>query len=246
MLPLKWTPTYTRQRFCVGPSNQDAWQWIERWPWAVSHVWLYGPAGCGKTHMAHIWAQVHHAAWISLGNDGWQDVWEQALREGASAVVMDDLHRVISQHKEKNQEPKDGPSWARLRHRSQQLVTVWNEAQAADMTVLWVSRMGPVGWPAVSEDWTSRMKAMYSVAVHMPDDSVWQQVLVKAFADVGVRLRPGWIRYLIAHLPRHGSAVAYAVHLLERLGPRVPLTMGWVRQAVAEITAALQGDSCGP
>jgi len=42
--------------FVVSDSNRDAVAWLDRWPdWPGSALAVYGPAGCGKTHLAHVW-----------------------------------------------------------------------------------------------------------------------------------------------------------------------------------------------
>ena len=56
--PLTWgTRRRTaREDFLPAPSNAAALAWIERWPdWPGPALALYGPAGCGKTHLASIW-----------------------------------------------------------------------------------------------------------------------------------------------------------------------------------------------
>ena len=42
--------------FVVSDSNRDAVAWLDRWPdWPNGVLAVYGPAGCGKTHLAHVW-----------------------------------------------------------------------------------------------------------------------------------------------------------------------------------------------
>lgn len=42
--------------FVVSASNRDAVAWLDRWPdWPGPALAIYGPAGCGKTHLAHVW-----------------------------------------------------------------------------------------------------------------------------------------------------------------------------------------------
>jgi chromosomal replication initiation ATPase DnaA len=42
--------------FVVSESNQDAVAWLDRWPdWPGAALAVYGPPGCGKTHLAHVW-----------------------------------------------------------------------------------------------------------------------------------------------------------------------------------------------
>ena len=42
--------------FVVSDSNRDAVAWMDRWPdWPNGILAVYGPPGCGKTHLAHVW-----------------------------------------------------------------------------------------------------------------------------------------------------------------------------------------------
>lgn len=42
--------------FVVSDSNRDAVAWLDRWPdWPSGILAVYGPPGCGKTHLAHVW-----------------------------------------------------------------------------------------------------------------------------------------------------------------------------------------------
>ena len=42
--------------FLVAPSNAEAVAWLDRWPsWPAPALTLYGPDGCGKTHLGHVW-----------------------------------------------------------------------------------------------------------------------------------------------------------------------------------------------
>ncbi|MCY4503228.1 MAG: DNA replication protein, partial [Alphaproteobacteria bacterium] len=42
--------------FLVADSNAEAVAWIDRWPdWPAPALTVWGPAGAGKTHLAHVW-----------------------------------------------------------------------------------------------------------------------------------------------------------------------------------------------
>jgi chromosomal replication initiation ATPase DnaA len=54
--------------FVVSASNRDAVAWLDRWPdWPDSVLAIYGPAGCGKTHLAHVWQARSHAGFLDPG-----------------------------------------------------------------------------------------------------------------------------------------------------------------------------------
>src|SRR6185312_11769567 len=57
VLDLGHRPAMGREDFWVAPGNQDAVDWIDRWPaWPGHALALFGPAGCGKTHLAQVFA----------------------------------------------------------------------------------------------------------------------------------------------------------------------------------------------
>ena len=51
-----------REDFIVAPCNARAVDRIDAWPeWVDPVQYIYGPAGCGKSHLASVWMQRHAA-----------------------------------------------------------------------------------------------------------------------------------------------------------------------------------------
>ncbi len=49
-------PALGRADFLVSPVNQEAVEWIDRWPgWTAHALVLTDPAGAGKSHFAEVW-----------------------------------------------------------------------------------------------------------------------------------------------------------------------------------------------
>ena len=56
-LDLGHRPALGRADFLVAPCNAAAIAWLDRWPhWPAPALALYGAAGSGKTHLAHVFA----------------------------------------------------------------------------------------------------------------------------------------------------------------------------------------------
>jgi chromosomal replication initiation ATPase DnaA len=57
--------------FVVSDCNRDAVAWLDRWPdWPGSILAIYGPAACGKTHLAHVWQTRSDARFLEAGLSG--------------------------------------------------------------------------------------------------------------------------------------------------------------------------------
>lgn len=60
ILDLPYRQTFDRQGFVVSPCNSMAVLWIDRYPkWGSHALLVYGPKGCGKTHLSHMFADTH-------------------------------------------------------------------------------------------------------------------------------------------------------------------------------------------
>ncbi len=62
-LPFIRTTNFTDAGFLRAGSNQAALAWLDRRDdWPDGRLVLWGPAGCGKTHLLQVWAARHRAA----------------------------------------------------------------------------------------------------------------------------------------------------------------------------------------
>ena len=61
LLPFPHTPGYDARDFMPAASNQEALAWLDT-DWPDRRLALWGPAGCGKSHLLHIWAEQTGAA----------------------------------------------------------------------------------------------------------------------------------------------------------------------------------------
>ena len=86
-LPLTWPhrPATGRGDFVVGKSNRAAVALIDGWPrWPERGVFLFGPAGSGKSHLVEIWCQVTSARALATPSAS-----ASGARYGATALRSD-------------------------------------------------------------------------------------------------------------------------------------------------------------
>ena len=73
-LDLRHRPAHGRDDFLITPNNEKAVSWIDNWPdWPAPAVILYGPAACGKTHLAAVWKDKTGAHSVDMSDFAQQD-----------------------------------------------------------------------------------------------------------------------------------------------------------------------------
>jgi len=224
-LELPHRPALGRDDFLVAPSNAVAIAWIDRWPdWPALGLALYGPTGCGKSHLAEVWRRVSGAAPLTAAALARQEPPE--LLAAAPACVLD--------------EAEDALATPEGQERMLHLVNLLRERGGF---LLLTSRRAPARWQVALPDLRSRLAAIPAVALAAPDDALIEAVLVKLFADRQLRVAPGVVRFLAARIERSFDAVRAAVAALDRaaLAARREITVPLARELLRR-----QGDAFDP
>jgi chromosomal replication initiation ATPase DnaA len=183
----------SRDNFLEGPANAAGLGLIESWPeWPNRIMWLAGPEGSGKSHLAAIWAEVSGArstaanALTATGVPG-------ALATGA--LVVEDL--------------RAGEFDERA------LFHLMNLAREDGVYVLFTGREGPASLEIELRDLRSRLRAVPVVALLPPDDQLFRGLIVKFCADRQLAVDESVVGYLATRLERSSAAARRAVELLD-------------------------------
>ena len=84
---------FSRTDFLISDSNAAAVAWIDRWPdWPSRALALHGPAGCGKTHLVHLWC-AQTAGVIVPGKALSEEVVARLVSEHRHRIAIDDADR---------------------------------------------------------------------------------------------------------------------------------------------------------
>lgn len=183
-LPTSWA----REDFLEVPGNAAALHAVERG--IQTALVLYGPAGCGKTHLAHIWSASSGARLIAP-----QDLTAAAVDELArQPLALDDADREADP--------------VALFH----LINLMRERGHA---LLLTGTAPPMLWPYTLPDLMSRLKAMPAERIAEPDDALLSAVLVKLFADRQLQVGEEVLKYLAARIERSCHAARLWVAALD-------------------------------
>lgn len=215
-LDLQFRPALGRTDFVVSDSNRDAVTWLDRWPdWPNRILAIHGPAGCGKTHLAHVWQTRSGARFVT-------EI-DAAQLEAGAAVILDEP--VVT-----------APAADRPDERQTALFHFLNRLRELRGSLLLLHREAPARWPVQLPDLASRLAAIPAIAVAEPDDTLLAAVLGKHFADRQLTVGDDVIDFLVRHIERDFAAAATAVAAIDQaaLSSRRRITLPLVRQVLAE------------
>ena len=182
-----------REDFFVSASNAQALRAVEAWrDWPGGKLVLAGPAGAGKTHLAHVWATAAGAAVV----DG-RALAGADLPALGPRVAVEDAHLVA------------GDSAA-----EEALLHLHNLVLPAGRLLV-TAVAPPRDWGLALPDLVSRLQAAGLARLEPADDALLSAVLVKLFADRQIAVPPNLIPYLVSRIERSIAAAAAAVAALD-------------------------------
>ncbi len=209
VLPFPYVPAYDSRDFLPAASNQDAVAWLDT-DWPDRRMALWGQAGCGKSHLLHIWAERAGAALLA----------GQALRDldgvpGNGALALDDADTVTS-------EPL--------------LLHLLNTARDRGLRLLLSGRTPPSRWPIGLPDLTSRLRAITAVEIRPPSDDLLAALLVHLLSDRQLSVAQPVQDWILTRMPRSPAALRRLVARLDQisLADGKPITRTLVAAVLAD------------
>lgn len=207
-LPLQSDVPMGAASFVRSTSNEAAARVLELWPDAAGQVMaICGPAGCGKSHLAAIWAERVGAVALNGAEAAHHDPLELEGRP----VLLD-----IAQDAD-----------------DETLFHLINLAQADGGALLLVSRPSPRFWKVKVPDLRSRLDSIRVTAMEEPDDVVLAAILRARFAERSITPTDELIDYLVRRIDRSAAAVEDVVARLDE--QHRPVTRALARQVLEAV-----------
>ena len=183
VLDLPFRAAMGRDDFFVSGANAAAVAGLDGWrDWPGAKMLLIGPAGSGKTHLAHVFAAQSGAHILAASDLAGTD--PAALAE-APAIVVEDAHRIGA----------DAAAEEALFH-------LHNACAGRATPLLVTASRPPQHWGLRLPDLQSRMQQAGQLTLAPPDDALLTAVLVKLAADRQMPLTPALVAHILARIDR--------------------------------------------
>ncbi|MGJ8611002.1 MAG: HdaA/DnaA family protein [Octadecabacter sp.] len=201
------------QDFFVTSANEQAYAMVcAPHSWPDGKLALAGPVGCGKTHLARVFAAQSGATVLAASQI------DATAPLPDTALVVEDGDTL----------PQACEEWLFHAH---------NHLRAVGLPILVTGKTAPARWDITLPDLASRMSATTTITIDDPDDALLSVVLLKLFSDRQLAPTPNAITYLLNHLPRSFDAIARIVDALDRaaLAEHKPLKRTFVRTVLEKM-----------
>ncbi len=214
VMPFAGVTSYDPADYIRSASNVDAVAVLESWPnWPYSIMLLYGPKGCGKTHLAHCFADRSRAGFIA----------PERLGSAPADHLLTDNHAWVI----------DGLEAIRDEAALAQLI---NHARARGDYVLMTASTPASNLSFTLPDLRSRLLALPTTQLGAPDDALLMGLLAKQFSDRQLRVAPEVLALAVQHIERSHAAIEEFVQRMDRisLARGRAITVALVREALRQ------------
>lgn len=191
-IPLR--EAFEAEDYLVTKSNEAAVNWIDRWPdWKNTHCTiLYGMAGCGKTHLSHVWQHKSGAVPVVL-----EDI---SLDNIPGNIILEDVTGFLG-----NSELQE------------KLFHLYNRLKENGSSLMLTADRHPKHWLLDLPDLRSRMLASMALEIGQPDDELLAAVIIKQFGDRQINVPMDVVTYLIPRIERSFAAARNIVIKIDNL-----------------------------
>ena len=174
-----FTTNYFEEDFYVSTNNFNAYKLIESWPkWSSRYVNIFGPPGCGKTHLANIFKKKINSFFIKA---------EELNNNSLSLMKLKEC--LIIDNYKNNIEEKLFYSVLNQSHQSNQYVIINTLEPIKKLSV-------------VLNDLKSRFDSFIGIGIDLPTDDLIRVILTKNFSDKQIKIEARLLEYILKNINR--------------------------------------------
>ena len=186
--------TYLSQDFYVSKNNFNAFKLIESWPqWPSRFINIFGPIGCGKTHLANILSSKINSLIISS-----QKIDENIINQFKTkeCLIIDDFDNDIDEYL---------------------LYSIINLANQDNKYLIISSPISLKKFKIKLKDLNSRFTSFIEVGIDLPTDDLVKVILTKNFSDKQITISKKNIDYILNNIDRSYEKINLFSSLIDNL-----------------------------
>jgi len=186
---------YYEQDYFVSSNNFSVYRLIESWPnWPGKWVNIFGPKGCGKTHLSNILKKKISKSEILEANE--VDNKTITKLEKIDCLIIDNYMQNINE---------------------QLFYSVLNQAKQFDKYVVVNSLFSLKDFNLELNDLKSRAKGFVSLGIDLPTDDLLRVIISKYFSDKQIEMSPKNSEYIIKNIERSYEKVFKFIKEIDEL-----------------------------
>ncbi len=171
---------YYEQDYYVSSNNFSAYRLIESWPnWPDKWVNIYGPKGCGKTHLSKILNKKINTVKIFEAKSITQNM--LAELEKLDCLIIDNYEQNIDENF---------------------FYTILNHLKQLNIYLVINSILPIKNMNHKLKDLKSRADSFVSLGIELPTDDLLRVIISKSFSDKQINISPKISEYIIKNIER--------------------------------------------
>ncbi len=186
--------TYLSQDFYVSKNNFNAFKLIESWPqWPSRFINIFGPIGCGKTHLVNILSSKINSLIISPKKIDEKIINQFKTKE---CLIIDDFDNDIDENL---------------------LYSLINLANQDNKYLIISSPISLKKFKIELKDLNSRFTSFIEVGIDLPTDDLVKVILTKNFSDKQISISKKNIDYILNNIERSYEKINLFSSLIDNL-----------------------------
>ena len=170
---------YLEKDFFVSSNNFEAYKLIESWPnWSNKWINIYGPIGCGKTHLINILKNKLKLTEIDAKNF---DSKANIKLENYQCLVIENFENNINENL---------------------LYSSINHIKQLDKHIIITSRKSIRGLNVKLSDLKSRFDSFLSLSINLPTDDMIRVIISKNFSGKQIDLNNKNLEFILKNIER--------------------------------------------
>ena len=171
--------TYFENDFYVSSNNFEAYKLLEVWPnWPSRYVNIFGPKGCGKTHLANILKKKINSIFIEASDFNNNSLETFKSKE---CLIIDNYNNNIDE---------------------KLLYSSLNQANQENQYVVINSESSIKKSKVNLDDLSSRFESFIDLGIKLPTDDLLRVILTKSFSDKQIKVNVKLLEYILKNIDR--------------------------------------------